>query len=132
MCKYKCCEKNALKINILFYMFYNIESAFLLCAFLFLSVLWLKNEIFDKNTAFLLICDIKSWLYDINICIFLSFCGLFLGVLRKNAIKNQIFSFKMFGVFLKGCTFVVENIAMNFKTRGKLTINLTQCKYEKD
>ncbi len=38
----------------------------------------------------------------------------------------------MFGVFLKGCTFVVENIAMNFKTRGKLTINLTQCKYEKD
>lgn len=38
----------------------------------------------------------------------------------------------MFCVFLKHCTFVVENIAMNFKTRDKLTINLTQCKYEKD
>ena len=38
----------------------------------------------------------------------------------------------MFGVFLKRCTFVVENIAMDFKKRGKLIINLTQCKYEKD
>ena len=62
-------------------------------------------------------------------CDFCHFVGCFWWFCVK---MPQKFSFKMFCVFLKRYTFVVENIAMNFKTRGKLTINLTQCKYEKD